>query len=200
MAKKRLGATTNLCPMPALLIAIRTGEGSANIVTIAWAGIVGGEPPMIALDVAEGHYSYQHIVREGNFTANVPRSTQAVEADYCGVVSGRKDPDKAATCGFTMVPSSQISSPLIAECPLNFECRVVDCLKAGKTTFLLAEILETHVDEEALDEKGQMSAVAMDPLILTPDGHYYRLGVNVGRAFSIGKKLRRRGAASHSYP
>ena len=195
MSKKRLGPTTNLFPMPALLVAVKTGENTANIVTIAWAGIVGGDPPMIALDVAASHYSTPFIEREGNFTVNIPRSTQAVEADYCGIVSGRKDANKPATCGWTMIPSTQISSPMIAECPLNLECRLVGRLPAGESTFLLAEILETHVDEDTLDDKGNIVATKLDPLIFTPDGQYFKLGEHVAKAFSVGKALKKRAAA-----
>ncbi len=189
MAKKQLGPTTHLFPMPTLLVAVRTGEGTANIVTIAWAGIVGGNPPLIALDIAANHYSTPFIEREGNFTVNIPRSTQATEADYCGIVSGRKDPRKPETCGWTMAPSTQISSPLIKECPLNMECRLVEKVEAGNGSFLLAEILETHVDEEALGEDGQIDALLLDPLVFGADGQYYKLGERVAKAFSVGKRL-----------
>lgn len=189
MAKIKLGPTTNLFPMPTLLIAVKTGEGSANILTIAWAGIAGGNPPVIALDIAHSHYSMPFIEREGNFTVNIPRTGQVVGADYCGVVSGRKDPDKAATCGWTMVPSTQISSPMIAECPLNMECRVLKQVEAGKGAFLVAEIVETHVDEEAL-VGGEIDAKLLDPLIFGADGQYYALGERVAKAFSVGKQLR----------
>lgn len=191
MAKKQLGPTTHLFPMPTLLVAVRTGEGTANIVTVAWAGIVGGNPPLMALDIAASHYSTPFILREGNFTVNIPRSTQATEADYCGIVSGRKDPDKPGTCGWTMVPSTQISSPLIAECPLNMECRLVKQVEAGKESFLLAEILETHVDEEALGEDGKIDARLLDPLVFGADEQYYKLGERVAKAFSVGKSLRK---------
>lgn len=192
MAKKQLGPSTNLFPMPTLLVAVKTGEGKANIVTIAWAGIVAGDPPMMALDIATSHYSYPFIQREGNFSVNVPKSTQAVEADYCGIVSGKDDPDKPATCGFTLVPGTKSSSLIIAECPLNFECRVVQTVPAGSSSFLLAEILETHVDEAALNAKGEPVATLLDPLVFTPDGQYFKLGENVAHAFSVGKKLRKR--------
>jgi flavin reductase (DIM6/NTAB) family NADH-FMN oxidoreductase RutF len=147
---------------------------------------------MMALDIAESHYSTPFIERERNFTVNVPRASQAVEADYCGIVSGKKDPNKPTTCGFTLAPSTGISSPMIAECPLNFECKLVNRVQAGETTFILAEIVQTHADAEILDEKGEIDAVKLDPLIFTPDSQYVRLGENVGRAFSIGKKLRKK--------
>ena len=192
MTKRVLGPSTSLFPMPALLVAVKTGDRSSNILTVAWAGIVGGEPPMMALDIAQDHYSTPFIEAEGNFTVNVPRSDMAVPADYCGVVSGSEDPDKPATCGFTMLPSTTISSPLIAECPLNFECRVVRKVETDEGGFYVAEILETHADAEALNERGEVDAQRLDPLIFTPDGWYFRLGERVAKAFSVGKELRRR--------
>ena len=190
MAKKALGPTTNLYPMPALLLAVKTGEESANVLTIAWAGIV-GIPPMMALRIGGSHYSTPFIDREMSFTVNVPSSRQAVGADYCGMVSGRDDPDKAATCGWTLVPSTRIASPMIAECPLNLECRVAHKLEAGRGAIYLVEILETHVDEELLVGADKIDPVALDPLIFTNDGNYYRLGEHVGKAWHIGGALKK---------
>lgn len=191
MAKKQLGPTTNLFPMPAALVAVKTGEGSANILTIAWCGIVWGNPPMMALEIGARHYSTPFIEREGNFTVNIPRSSQVVGADYCGMVSGSKDPDKPATCGWTMIPSTKISSPLIAECPLNFECRVARKVEVGKGAFYLAEILETHVDEEVLVGGKTVDASLLDPLIFTPDGNYHKLGERIAKAWDAGKSLKK---------
>jgi flavin reductase (DIM6/NTAB) family NADH-FMN oxidoreductase RutF len=190
MTKRRLGPTTNLFPMPALLVAVKTGEHSANVLTVAWAGIVGGNPPMMALEMGK-HYSTPFIEREGSFSVNVPRSSQVVEADYCGLVSGHVDPNKPGTCGWTLLPASKISSPLIAECPLNLECRIVERVAAGKGSFYLVEIVETHVDEDLLRDEHRIDAAALDPLIFTADGFYYRLGDMVGKAWDAGKVLRK---------
>jgi len=191
MAKKQLGPTTNLFPMPAVLVAVKTGENTANMLTVAWCGVVGGNPPMIALEIGSNHYSTPFIEREGSFTVNVPRSGQVVGVDYCGLVSGATDPDKPATCGWTMVSATRISAPLIAECPLNLECRVVKKVDAGSGVFYLAEIVETHVDEEVLAGPKKIDASALDPLIFTPDGFYHKLGERIAKAWHAGKALRK---------
>jgi flavin reductase (DIM6/NTAB) family NADH-FMN oxidoreductase RutF len=187
--KKQLGPTTQLFPMPALLVAVRTGEDSANILTVAWAGIVAGSPPTLAIEIGAGHYSTPFIEKERCFSVNVPRSAQAVEADYCGSVSGTSDPRKAATCGFTLLAATQISAPLIAECPLNLECRLVGEVPVGQSRFYLAEIVETHADASVLVD-GKIDASALDPLIFTPDGYYHRLGPRVAKGWEAGKALK----------
>jgi flavin reductase (DIM6/NTAB) family NADH-FMN oxidoreductase RutF len=190
MAKKQLGPTTHLFPMPAVLVAVKTGADSTNILTVAWCGIVGGSPPLLALEIGASHYSTPFIEREGCFTVNVPHSSQVVGVDYCGMVSGSTDPRKAATCGWTMAPAARISAPLIAECPLNLECRIVKKVDTGAGVFYLAEIVETHVDEGVLAGPKKIDAAALDPLIFTPDGFYYKLGDRIAKAWDAGKALR----------
>ena len=191
MAKKPLGPSTSLFPMPALLVVVKTGPQSANVLTVAWAGIVAGDPPMMALEIGQNHYSTPFIEREGSFTVNVPRADMAVPVDYCGLVSGSRDPNKPATCGWTLLPATHIGSPLIAECPLNFECRIERKVEAGAGYFYLVEILETHADEAILDDEGDIVAGRLDPLIFTADGWYHRLGERMAQAFSAGKTLQR---------
>jgi flavin reductase (DIM6/NTAB) family NADH-FMN oxidoreductase RutF len=189
VGKKQIGPSTQLYPMPALLVAVRTEGERAAILTIAWAGIVAGQPPMMALEIGSRHYSTPFIDREGSFTVNVPRADMAAGVDYCGSVSGTRDPDKAMTCGWTLAPSTQIPSPIIAECPVNMECRVVRRIEAGQGQFYLVEILETHVEEQALDDRGHPTAQGINPLIFTPDGEYYALGAHLGKAWQIGRQL-----------
>jgi len=190
MNKKQLGPTTSLFPMPALLVAVKTGEGQANILTVAWAGIVGGNPALMAIEIGQSHYSTPFIEAEGSFTVNVPSAALAAAADYCGIVSGSEDPDKAATCGLTYSPSAKIASPLIAECPLNFECVIVDRVQSAAGVHYLAEIVETHADAAVLNEQGQVQAAALNPLVFTPDGRYFALGEDLGQAWSIGERFR----------
>ena len=56
MVKRQLGPTTDLLPMPAVLVAVKTDVG-ANLMAVAWIGIVGGQPPMLALEVGTRHYT-----------------------------------------------------------------------------------------------------------------------------------------------
>ncbi len=191
MAKKLIGPSTRFFPMPTVMVCVRTGEKSANILTIAWSGVVNSPPPLIGIAVAKDHYSTPFIRKEKNFTLNMPDTKLDVAADYCGIVSGTEDPDKAATCGLTLLPSKKIASPIIAECPMNFECRLYKEIEFPNLYLFLGEVVETHVDESVLDERGRIVSEKLDPLIFLPNSEYRRLGPYVSRAFSVGKKLSR---------
>ena len=43
MAKKLIGPTTRLFPMPIVMVCVKTGEKTANILTIAWSGVVNSQ-------------------------------------------------------------------------------------------------------------------------------------------------------------
>jgi len=43
---------------------------------------------------------------------------------YCGTVSGRTE-DKLAACGLTTVPALTVTTPLIEQCTVHLECRVL---------------------------------------------------------------------------
>ncbi len=189
MSKRLLGPITTLFPMPTLLLVVKTGEETANVMTVAWAGIIGSGPVMMAVRIGGFHYSAPFIDREMNFTMNVPSSRLVAAVDYCGTASGHDDPNKIGTCGWTLLPSRHVSSPIIAECPLNFECRVVHRQPMGKGAIYLAEVLETHVDEEILTGTKEINAVTLDPVIYAPDRNYYRLGERIGREHQVGRAL-----------
>ena len=191
MNKKQIGPSTRLFPMPALLAAVRTGENTANILTIAWGGILAGSPPIIGISVGKNHYSTPFLRNESNFTINIPNSQQDVQADYCGTTSGANDPDKASTCGLALVPSTFISSPLIAECPINFECKTYKEIEFKGSILFMGEVVETHVSESVLDQQGKIVSEKLDPLIFLPNGEYWRIGGFVSKAFSVGKALRK---------
>ena len=195
MNKKQIGPSTRLFPMPTLLVVVKTGENSANILTIAWGGILAGSPPTIGIAVGKNHYSTPFLIKERNFTINIPSSKQDTKADYCGTVSGAEDPDKAATCGFTLVPSTRIASPLIEECPINFECKTCKEIDCDHTILFMGEVIETHVSESVLDERGRIVTEKLDPLVYLPNGQYRRIGDYVSKAFSIGETLSRKNQA-----
>jgi len=189
--KRQIGPSTALYPMPTLLVAVKTGENSSNILTIAWGGIIAGRPPIIGIAVGKNHYSTLFLQREGNFSINIPNSQQDVPADYCGTISGTKDPQKATTCGFTLVPSTIISAPLISECPLNFECRTYREVEFSGSILFMGEVVETHVAEAVLDEDGRIVTEKLDPLVFLPNREYRRIGDFISRPFSVGRQMPR---------
>jgi len=108
-----------------LLLVSCDASGKPNVMTIGWGtiGSIWGRPIWIAL-VRPSRYTYSHLEEVAEFTVNVPPKELAQAAAHCGTVSGR-DHDKFQEMKLTTVPSRQVRPPVIAECLIHYECRVL---------------------------------------------------------------------------
>ena len=170
---------------PALVVCGRSGVH--NVLTVAWTGIVNSHPPVTYVSIRPERYSYSLIDGSGEFTINMPTSKMAKETDLCGTLTGAKT-DKIAKCGFTLLQSSKISVPVIAECPLSLECRVINKIVLGSHTMFLAEILAVQIDSRLIDSKGKLN-LQQAGLLAFSHGEYFALGRKCGNiGFSVKKK------------
>ena len=161
-----------LAPLPAVMVSCGSMEES-NILTIAWTGIINTNPPMTYISVQPKRYSHDIIEQSGEFVINLVPAGLAKAMDFCGVRSGR-DIDKFEAQGLTREAADTVSAPLIAESPVNIECRVKDIIRMPSHDMFMAEITAVHVDERYVDEKGAYDFGAMD-LTAFSHGKYYRL-------------------------
>ncbi len=190
MKKVTLGAQTLLYPMPAFLIGANVA-GRANFMTAAWSGIANSNPPMVTVALQHHRHTLKGIKENGTFSINVPTENQVKETDYCGIVSGTKQ-DKAADCGFAVFYGLLKTAPLIEQCPLNLECKVVHILNLGSHALVVGQIEETHVSE-GCTTGGLPDATKVRPIIYGSgsEKRYYGLGAPLAQAFSAGKDLKR---------
>ncbi len=190
MQKIKLGPQTIVYPMPAFLVGADV-DGKANFMTAAWSGIACSTPPMLTVALQHHRHTLKGIKENGVFSINVPDSNQATETDYCGIVSGTKE-DKAAVCGFTVFYGKLEKAPLIEQCPVNLECKVVHLLYLGSHTLVIGQIEEVHVSEQCMSNN-EPDPLKIDPLmyITGPGKSYFKLGGAVAPAFKIGFDLKK---------
>lgn len=176
--------TTALYPVPAVLVSCGTGS-QANIITLAWAGTVCSDPPLIGLGVRPGRHSHTLIADVGEFVVNLPRADQVQLVDHCGMVSGR-DEDKWEACGFTPSPAAQVKVPLIAECPVNIECRLRQTISLGSHDLFIGEVVNVQLDENVLTNQGRLDIAQLDSFAYH-SGEYRRVGDLLG-TFGFSKR------------
>ncbi|MBW2459834.1 MAG: flavin reductase family protein [Deltaproteobacteria bacterium] len=190
--KTKLGPQTMLFPMPAVLIGTYTEDGRPNAMTAAWSAICCMKPICAGVAVRDVRMTFDNITRAGAFTINVPRATQAAEVDYLGIVSGAKVPDKMEVAGMECEKGAEVDAPILTSCPVNLECQLVERTELGTHTWFVGEVVEVHVDDDLVGDKGKLDIAALDPLIyVTNSSEYRRLGEVVGKAYSIGKTLKK---------
>ena len=147
--KRTLKPGAMLYPLPAVLVTGGDMENS-TVLTIAWTGIVNSDPPMTYVSIRPERYSYDIIKNAGEFVINLTTAAMAEKVDYAGCVSGRKE-DKFEKLGLIKEPAEVVRAPLIAQCPVNLECRIKESRDLGSHTMFLAEIVRVHVNEELFD-------------------------------------------------
>ena len=177
-----------LSPAPPVLVSCGGAQGwKPNLITIAWAGNVCSDPPMLSISVRPERYSHEMIEAMREFVVNVPSLRQAKAVDWCGVVSGRSG-DKFAGAGLTPAPALKVHPPIVLECPLNIECRVRQSLELGSHTMFVAEVVAVQVTAELMDGKGQFRPDRCG-LLAFANGQYFTLGRRIGRfGFSVRKR------------
>jgi len=120
-------------------------NGKANPMTIGWGevGIVWSRPVFTVL-VRRSRYTYGCLHVSDSFTVNVPAAGRLREALlFCGTKSGR-DHDKADACGLSLVAGRMVPTPIIKECALHYECRILMRKQLEEGDFLSPAILEEY--------------------------------------------------------
>lgn len=187
--KKLIKKGTSLFPVPVAMVSCAGRDAAPNIITIAWVGVVCSEPPIVSISIRPGRHSHGMITESREFVINLPREGQLRTLDFCGVASGR-DTDKFAELGLTPVAGSEVKAPLIKECPVNLECRVIEVTSLGTHDLFLGEIVAVHMDEEVMNDKGSIDIAKLRPIAYCPQAsQYWSLKEVIGSyGFTGGKK------------
>lgn len=185
MSKVSIQASTLLAPLPAVMVSVGDYD-NANVITVAWTGIVCSQPPRMYVSIRHDRFSYDILKRTGEFVVNLTNEQLLAACDYCGIRSGR-DKDKFAEMGFTKEKADHVATPMIAESPVTIECKVFEVLNLGSHDMFLADILAVHVDENIMVD-GKID-YAKARLVNYQHGEYYATGRHLGRfGFAAQKK------------
>ena len=187
--KKSLGAKTIVYPTPVFVVGTYDKAGKANAMTASWGGICCSRPPCVAVSLRQATYTYGNIMERKAFTINIPSESYVREADYFGIASGRTE-DKFSATGLTPVKSDLVDAPYVKEFPFALECRVLHTIEIGLHTQFIGEIVDIKADESVLGEDGSLDIGKVKPILFAPGSDaYYGIGVCLGKAFSIGRKI-----------
>ncbi len=202
--EKRLMAKVNwkggalLGPLPAVMVSVGTME-KANIITVAWTGIISTIPPRAYISVRPTRHSYNIIKESGEFVINLTPRRLCETCDYCGIVTGRCV-DKVKKCGFRLEESAEVSAPRLAQSPLSLECKVFDVIPLGSHDMFLCDIVSVAVDESLIDEQGKLCLDRAE-LVAFAHGEYYALSGVLGKfGFSVADKKKGKGAVISDVP
>ena len=186
MAKEIWKPGNMLYPLPVVMVSVADKKGKYNIITIAWAGTVCTNPPMVSISVRPERYSYSILQETGEFVINLSTRDLTYAVDYCGVKSGR-EVDKFKELGLTALKADKVNAPLIGESPVSMECKVSQMIPLGSHHMFLAEVVAVHAEDKYMDQKRKFHLESAEPIVYS-HGAYFVCGEQVGTfGYSIKK-------------
>ena len=191
MGKQSWKPGNMLNPVPAVMVSVADEDHRPNIITVAWAGTICTNPPMVSISVRPSRYSYDIIEKTGEFVINLTTEKLARACDYCGVVSGR-DVDKFAETRLTPQASRYVKAPGIEESPVNIECKVTEVKELGSHDMFLAKVVGVTIDNQYMDDRGKFNLNASG-LTAYSHGEYFELGKKLGSfGYSVRKPAKKK--------
>jgi len=200
--KVSIGSYPLIYPIPVVLVGANVA-GEPNYETVGNCSIAGFNPGLVFIASVRSHYTNQGIIASGTFSVNLPTTAMTAVVDFCGIASGR---DYAKGNLFTSFYGTLGSAPMIEECPVALECRVVHHFTYGVMDTFLGEIVDTYVDDRLAEWVGDEGPGAtpgdgrwrrrkvglndLDPMIFNHDNLYYAAGAPVGRGYHDGKTIK----------
>lgn len=102
-----------------------SADGKANTMTISWGHIgIMWFKPVFTVVVRQSRYTKELLEQTGEFTVSFPFQDLKAALDFCGTKSGRNI-DKISAAKLITAPGRTVSVPIIANCNLHCECKVV---------------------------------------------------------------------------
>lgn len=170
-----------LNPVPVVLVSCAdpVNPERKNMITLAWAGTVNSEPPMVSVSVRKERYSHDLIASSGEFVVNLVDEKMCRAVDFCGVRSGR-DVDKAAETGLEYRQAETMeTAPAVAGAPVSLSCKVRQVLELGSHDLFIGEVTAVSVRDDLLDDSGSLH-LEKAKLVAYSHGLYQKLGDVMG--------------------
>ena len=162
-------------PRPILLVSTIGEDGVFNTAPYALLTIVSIKPALVGFTVVRKRNGQKkdtlvNIEFSKDFVMsvvdeNLAKPMNLTSEDFPG------DVDEFKVAGLTPIKAELVKSPLVAESPVNMECRLYDIIELGSSrivSFIMGEIVRVHIKDNYLSKNSDV-----DPLKLKVIG---RLG------------------------
>lgn len=186
--RKDLGAQPAVFPMPVLMVAAYDENRTVGVMNAAWGMVCGHDK--IALFIDEGHKTTKNIRAVKAFTVSLADKDHMDVADFYGIATGNKMPDKFAKSGYHAIKSAHVNAPVITEFPVTLECELAEIVETENMHAVVGTIVNVSADENVISENGKIDPLKLNALIFDQfQAGYYVATEKVGQAWDAGKAL-----------
>lgn len=155
MDKKQANMRSCLQPAPKVLVSCRGLDGENNVLAVAYCCNCSYDPPMVMVGIVPSRYSYKMVKETGCFVVNLVGKEYKETLDYLGSHS-KRDEDKLAKMNVKLSDGIMVNAPILDDCPVNIECKVVDSIVTGSHEMFAGKIMYVHADTKLVDNEGKI--------------------------------------------
>jgi flavin reductase (DIM6/NTAB) family NADH-FMN oxidoreductase RutF len=168
-------------PRPIGWISSINPQGLRNLAPYSFFNCFNYRPPIIGFASSGWKDSVQNIVETKEFVWNLTTRELAVQMNETSATLPRGE-DEFAVAGLTAVAGRKVKASLVAQSPVNFECRLSQCIQltsadgaAIETWLMLGEVVAVHIDEALLKDGIYQTALANPVLRAGGPSAYYTI-------------------------
>lgn len=186
--RKNLGSQPALFPMPVTVVAAYDENGTVCALNAAWAQICAMDK--IALFIDADHKTTANIMQTKAFTVSVADVPNMEVADFFGIATGNKMPDKFERSGYHAVKSEFVNAPVITEFPVTLECELAEVVDTENMYAVVGRIVNVSADEKVIGDKDKIDPQKVNALVFDQyRSGYYTIGEKAGQAWNAGAGL-----------
>lgn len=172
---------TAVAPRPIALASTIDKEGNINLSPFSFFNLFSSNPPILVFSPARrvrdnSTKDTLHNVLEtkevviGNVNFDMVQQVSLSSTEYeTGI-------DEFIKSGLTKIPAEKVKPPLIAESPVNMECKVIEVkplgTEGGAGNLVICEVVKIHIKEEFLNEEGNLDQKKLN-LVSRLGGNWY---------------------------
>lgn len=167
-------------PRPIGWIASRNAKGQRNLAPYSFFNCFNYRPPIIGFASSGWKDSVANIVETGEFVWNLTTRSLAVKMNEssASLEHGR---DEFEFAGLTPVAGNIVAADRVAESPVNFECKLSQCIQLQSATgekidtwLVLGEVVAVHIARHLLNEEGIYQTALAEPVLRAggPSAYY----------------------------
>lgn len=168
-------------PRPIGWISSVDAGGRPNLAPYSFFNCFNYRPPIIGFASSGWKDSVQNIVNTKEFVWNLTTRDLAVAMNESSASLPHGE-NEFIRAGLTAAPSQLVQAPRVAESPVNFECRLSQCIQltgadgtAVDTWLVLGEVVGIHIAESLLENGIYQTARAQPVLRAGGPSAYYTI-------------------------
>ena len=198
---------TAIAPRPIALASTINAKGEVNLSPFSFFNMFSTVPPIVIISPSRRvrDNTTKHTLENlkevpelviGNVNFEMVQQVSLASTEYEDGIN------EFIKSGLTMKPADIVKPPLIAESPVNFECKVLEIKSLGELggagNLVIAEVVKIHINEKYLDKSGNLDQKQLD-LVARLGGNFYARN-NENNIFEVPKPLVTKGIGYDQLP